>query len=92
MTTDDAIVSLGAAEEVAAWLERQAEAMEAADYHRTDTLASDVAILNHNTAVHRSEFSRRRVDGTEINRMTVTYVITREAERLQISVLALHSP
>lgn len=92
MTTDDVIVSLGTVDEVAAWLQSQADAMSAAGYSHTETLASDVAILNRNTALHRAEFSRQRADGTEINQMSVTYVITRESEGLRIATLVLHSP
>jgi hypothetical protein len=92
LTTDDAIFSLGTVDEVAAWLQSQADAMSAAGYSHTETLASDVAILNRNTAVHRAEFSRQRADGTEINQMSVTYVITRGCEGFRISTLVLHSP
>ncbi len=92
LTTDDLIVSLGTVDEVAAWLQSQADATLTAGYNHTETLASDVAILNRNTAVHRAEFSRQRVDGTEINQMSVTYVITRESEGFRISTLVLHSP
>jgi NTF2-like protein (DUF6841) len=92
LTTDDVIVSLGTTDEVAAWLQSQADAMVAASYDHTQMLTSDVAILNRMTAVHRAELSRRRVDGTEINQMTVTYVITRELQGFQISALLLHSP
>jgi len=92
LTTDDVIVSLGTVDEVAAWLQSQADATSAMGYNHTETLASDVAILNRNTAVHRAEFSRQRADGTEINQMSVTYVITRESESFRISMLVLHSP
>lgn len=92
LTTDDVIVSLGTVDEVAAWLESQADAMSAAGYSHTETLTSDMAVLNRNTAVHRAEFLRQRADGTEINQMSVTYVITRESEGFRISTLVLHSP
>ena len=92
VTTDDVIVSLGTEEEVAAWLQSQADAMSAAGYSHTETLVSDVAVLNRNTAVHLAEFSRQRADGTEINQLSVTYVITRESEGLRIATLVLHSP
>ena len=65
LTTDDVIVSLGTVDEVAAWLQSQADATSAAGYSHTETLTSDVAILNRNTAVHHAEFSRQRADGTE---------------------------
>ena len=92
LTTDDVIVSLGTVDEVAAWLQSQADATSAVGYNHTETLASDMEILNRNTAVHRAEFSRQRADGTEINQMSVTYVITRESEGFRISTLVLHSP
>ena len=92
LTTDDVVVSLGTVDEVAAWLQSQADATSAMGYNHTETLTSDVAILNRNTAVHRAEFSRQRADGTEINQMSVTYVITRESRSFRISTLVLHSP
>lgn len=91
LTTDDVIVSLGTRHEVVAWLQTQVDAMVAMHYDHTEVLASDVAILNRHTAVHRAEFSRRRADGTEINHMSVSYLITR-TEGLGISALLLHSP
>lgn len=92
LTTDDGTVSFGTRNDVAAWLQSQVDAMAAAKYDHTETLANDVAILNRTTAVHRAEFSRRRADGTEINHISVTYVITRESEGFRISALLLHSP
>ena len=44
LTTDDVIVSLGTVDEVAAWLQSQADATSAMGYNHTETLASDVAI------------------------------------------------
>ena len=79
-------------DEVAAWLQGQADAMTAAAYDHTRTLASDITILNRNTALLRGELSRERADGGEINRVSVTYVIIRESETFRISVLVLHSP
>lgn len=91
LTSDDVMLSLGTRDEVAAWLQSQVDAMAAAKYDHTERLASDVAILNRNTALHRAELSRQRADDTEINHMSVTYVITREAEAFRISALLLHS-
>lgn len=92
VTTDDVVISLGTSDDVAAWLQGQAEAMAAAHYDHTETLASAVTVLNQRTAVHRAEFSRRRRDGAEINRLTVTYVITRASNGFRISALLVHSP
>lgn len=90
LTTDDVIVSLGTRHEVVAWLQTQVDAMMALNYDHTELLASDVAILNRHTVVYRAEFSRQRVDGTVINQMSVSYVITR-AQCPCISALLLHS-
>lgn len=91
-TSDDVVISLRTRDEVAALLQSQMDAMVAAKYHHTKTLTSDVAIVNQKTALHRAELSRRRADGTEINHMSVTYLITRESESFHISALLLHSP
>lgn len=91
LTTDDVIVSLATRDEVVAWLQSQLDAMVAMNYDHTETPASDVEILNRQSAVHRAEFSRQRADGTEINHMSVSYLITR-GEGLCISALLFHSP
>ena len=65
--------------------------MLAANYDHTEILASDVTVLNRNTAALRAELSRRRMDSDEINQMTVTYLITRTSAGFQISALAVHS-
>ena len=92
LTTDDVVHSLGTVDEVAAWLQTQAVAMSTAGYGHTETLTSDVTILNRTTAVHRADLSRRRADGTEINQMSVTYVVTRGSDGFHISMLVVHSP
>jgi hypothetical protein len=92
VTTDDVVVSLATATEVAAWLQNQADAMVAARYDHTATRASDLEILNVRTALHRAELSRQRADNSEINGMVITYLITRESEGHRISALILHSP
>lgn len=91
LTTDDVVVSVGTEEEIAAWVQTQVDGMLAASYDRTETLSSDLTIVNRNTALHRAEFSRQRADGEEISRLTVTYLITRAEKGLGISALLLHS-
>ena len=91
LTTDDVIISHETVDEVAAWLQSQADAMSAAGYGQTKTLASSITILNRTTALLRGDFSRQRADGLETNHMSVTYVITRESESFRISVLVLNS-
>jgi phage terminase Nu1 subunit (DNA packaging protein) len=92
VTTDEEAIVLWSTDEVAAWLQSQGDAMEDARYDRTETLDSEVEILNLHTAVHQAQLARQRADGTEINQMTVTYLVARGSEGFHISALVLHSP
>ncbi len=92
VTTDDVVLTLRTGDEVASWLQSQVDGMLAAKYDHSEVLDSDVTILNVNTALHRAAFSRQREDGEEINRLTVTYVITDGSDRRRISALAVHTP
>ena len=65
--------------------------MRAADYHHSDVLGSEVTVLNAMSALYRGAFSRRRADGSEIGRLTVTYLVTDGMVGRRISALALHS-
>jgi hypothetical protein len=91
LTTDDVVLTLRTDDEVASWLQSQMDGMRSAQYDHSEVLDSDVTILNVNTALHRAAFSRQRQDGQEINRLTVTYVITDESYRRCISALAVHT-
>jgi hypothetical protein len=66
--------------------------MRAANYDHSDVLHSDVTVLNATSAIYRGEFSRVRGDGVEINRLTVSYLVTDGPLGRRISVLAVHSP
>ncbi len=90
VTTDDGFFALTTDDRVVAMVERQVEGMRAAAYDRTETLDSQLAILNRNSAVYRATFSRRRRDDSEIGRLTATYLITDGQLGLRISVLAVH--
>jgi len=92
LTTDDLVVWLRTRDEVAAWLRKQVDGMLAAQYDHSETLSSDTAKLNHNSAMHRATFSRQRADGREIDRLTVTYVVTHGPGGFHISALVVHTP
>lgn len=64
--------------------------MRAADYHYS-VLHSEITVLNATSARYRGAFSRRRADGSEIGRLTVTYLVTDGAVGRRTSALALHS-
>jgi hypothetical protein len=61
-------------------------------YARSEILDSEVTVLNSKSALYRGTFSRQRSDGSEISRLTATYLVTDGAAGRRISVLAVHSP
>jgi hypothetical protein len=92
VATDDGFIALESEEHVAAGVQQQLDAMRAAAYDRSDVLGSQLVVLNATTALYRGEFSRRRGGGDEINRLTVTYLITDGSVGRRISALVPHSP
>lgn len=90
--TDDRFIALTSDEEVVAALQKQIEAMRAADYDHSDVLHSETMVLNATSALHRGTFSRRRSDGHEIGRLAATYLVTDGPVGCRISALAIHSP
>lgn len=90
VTTDDGFFALTTDDQVVATVERQVQGMRAAAYDRTETLDSQITILNDKSAVYRATFSRRRRDRGEIGRLTATYLITDGQLGRRISVLAVH--
>ena len=92
LTTDDGFFALGSDAEVVATLQRQVDGMRAAGYARTETLSSEVRLLNARSALYTGTYSRRRGDGQEIGRVTCTYLMTVGAAGRRISVLAVHTP
>ena len=89
-TTDDGFLTLTTEEQVVAVAQQQIDGMRAAGYERTDVLASHVTVLNATSALFEGTFSRRRADGEEISRLTVTYLVTDGPVGPRISALALH--
>ena len=92
LATDDAFVALTSDDQVIAAAQRQIDGMHAADYHHSDALSSEVTVLNATSALYRGAFSRRRVDGSQISQLTVTYLVTDGSAGRRISALALHTP
>jgi hypothetical protein len=92
LTINGGSFALTSGDQVVATLKQQIEGMRAAGYARSETLASEVTVLNATSALYRGSFSRRRSDGTEINRLTATYLVTDGAAGRRISVLAVHTP
>ncbi len=92
LTMDSGVLFLGSEEDALGAMQQQVDRLLAAGYNRSEVLASEVAILNVTTALYRGDFSRLREDGTEIGRLTATYLITDAPSGLRISALAVHSP
>lgn len=59
---------------------------------RSEVLDSEVTVFNATSALYQGTFSRQRGDGTEINRLTASYLVTDGTEGRRISVLAVHTP
>jgi uncharacterized NTF2-like protein DUF6841 len=92
VATDDAARALTTADDVLGFAREQIEGMRAAGYDHSEPLASDVTRLNATSALYSGVFSRQRVDGSEIGRLNVTYLITKGSVGLRVSALALHTP
>lgn len=91
VSTDDGFFALTTDDQVIAVMQQQVDGMRAASYSRSEVLDSAVTVLNSVSALYRGTFSRRRNDGSEINRLTGTYLVTDGAEGRRISVLAVHA-
>jgi hypothetical protein len=91
LTTDGGFYPLTSDEQVVAGVGQQVDGLRSAGFDRTEVFGSDVAVLNATSALYRATFSRQRADGSEINRVTGTYLVTDGAAGRRISVLAVHS-
>jgi hypothetical protein len=92
LTTDNGFFALTSDDQVVAAMQPQVDGMRAAAYDRSEILDSEVTLLNFTSALYRGTFSRQRSDGSEISRLTATYLVTDGDAGRRISVLAVHSP
>jgi hypothetical protein len=91
ITTADGFYALTTDDQVVAAMQPQVDGMRAASYDHSVILDSDITVLNSTSALLQATFSRRRSDGSEIQQLTGTYLITDGAAGRRISVLAIHS-
>jgi hypothetical protein len=89
VTTSAGYFALTSEEQVVATLQQQVDGMRAAAYDRTEILAAEVTALNAASALYRATFSRQRSDGSEVGRVSRTYLVTDGAAGRRISVLAV---
>jgi len=90
ITTDGGFFPLTGAEQVVAGVGPQIAAMRQAGFDRSEVLGTEVTVLNATSALLRGSFSWQRADGSEINRLTVSYLVTDGPAGRRISVLAVH--
>lgn len=91
MSTDASCVTLVDEVQVAAAVQRQVDELRAAGYDRSEQVTASTVVLNRTSAVHRVLLSRLRLDGSEIARLEVTYLITGTDKGRRISVILVHS-
>jgi hypothetical protein len=91
ITTDGGLHPLPSAEQVVAGVQPQIAAMRQAGFDRSEVLGTEVTVLNATSALLRGTFSWQRADDSEINRLTVSYLVTDGPVGRRISVLAVHS-
>ncbi|MFI5891617.1 hypothetical protein ACIA5D_16050 [Actinoplanes sp. NPDC051513] len=91
VTTDAGFLALTSGDAVVGAVRQQIDGMRDAAYDHTATLDAEVTVLNAASALYRATFSRRRGDGSEVSRLTASYLVTDGREGRRISVLAAHS-
>lgn len=91
LSSDSGCMALTDEAQVLAVAQQQVDGMRSAGYDRSDELAGETTVLNRCCATHRSRFSRRRADGTEIAQLEATYLITDGPAGRRISAIILHS-
>jgi hypothetical protein len=92
ITTDGGFFALTSEDQVVAAVRPQVDGMRAAGYQRSAVLGSEITVLNSTSALYRGMYAYHQSDGSEISRLTVTYLVTDGTAGRRISVLAVHSP
>jgi hypothetical protein len=92
ITTDGGFFALTSGDQVVAAVQPQVDGMRAAGYHRSEVLGSEITVVNSTSALYRGMYAYHRSDGSEISRVTVTYLVTDGAAGRRISALAVHGP
>ncbi len=92
LATKDGFVPLASRNEVAATAQKQIDRLRAAGYDHTELVKFDITSLDRKSAWCRGEFSWQRVDGDEIARPTVTFLIGETPAGPRIAALLPHHP
>lgn len=91
LTTDNGLIPLSSEDQVVAAAQGLIDDARASGYHHSDVLSAHATVLNAASVLYRGTFSRHRADGSEINRLTATYLVTEGDPGRRISALVLHS-
>lgn len=92
LSTDDGFIALTSEDDVLGFAQRQVEGMRAADYHHSEVVGFKTDTLNSVSRLCQGTFVRRSGDGSDIGRLTATYLVTVAASGHRISALVLHTP
>ena len=92
VTTDDGFFALTSDDQVLAVMRHQIDGMRVAGYARSEAIGSEVTVLNSVSALYRGTYSWQQGDGTEIRRVTLSYLVTDGPAGRRISALRVHSP
>jgi hypothetical protein len=91
LSTDAGSAVLTDEDQVLAAARQQVDRMRSVGYHHSEELTAETTVLNRTCAIHRGRFARLRADGTEIEQVEATYLITDGAAGLRISAMIVHS-
>jgi hypothetical protein len=91
LSTDAGSAILTDEHQVLAAARQQVDRMRSVGYHHSEELTAETTVLNRTCAIHRGRFARLRADGTEIEQVEATYLITDGAAGLRISAIIVHS-
>ncbi len=89
---DDGAQVLTTEEDVVAMVQGAAAGLQSDRYSHSELLDSHLIDINRSTALLRGEFSRRRIDGSEIERVGATYFIAVGGPGLRIFAVGAHPP
>jgi hypothetical protein len=90
--TDEVSLVLADSDDVLGWARAQVDGMRAAGFDRIEVLDRAIDPLNATTTLVRGSFVRRRRDGSEITRVTATYLVVTGPDGPRFAALVVHSP
>lgn len=90
-TSDEGVITVMTDDEAAAVIQSIIDALRASGYHHTEVQHPEVTVFNSTSALYRATMSRVNSGGDEIDRPTITYLVTDDVAGPRIVLLASHS-